>query len=344
MSALVSNLAGNLQSLWSWWSDEMRAMLPAGLQGLPTERDRFDILLDADSVTIETVAGGEAKRMVQNCAFEEMDEESWEQIAALAQGHQPRLFLESKDVLQIPVTLPRASAGQLRSALALQISTLSPLKPEYIVWDIAETGRNEKEIHLVVVIARLAKIEQFESHFFDRALMPPAFCTRIDDHIVTLRRPLEIRNAFLGNKDQKILAAAALMLATIPVTTIAVAELLTSLNSARAERLEQDLAPRLAQEKQVRQEEMVRRAAAPLYHIPSAGNRLESLARYLPDSDWTVASSQSADGRFEFVADMADRDAAEAALQRAPIIGNIRPAEEFPTENLRARIRYEVRP
>lgn len=344
MSALVSNMSSNLQSLWSWWSDEMRAMLPAGLQGLPTERDRFDILLDSCSVTIETVTGGNARRMVENYAFEDLDEDSWEQIAALAQDQQPRLFLESKDVLEIPVILPRASAGQLRSALALQISTLSPLKPEYIVWDFAETGRNEKEIHLVMAIARIAKIENIESHFFDRALMPPAFCARIDDQIVTLRRPLEIRNAFLGSKEQKILAAAALMLASIPVTTIAAAELLTSLNMARAERLEQDLAPRLAQEKQVRQEEMVRRAAAPLYHIPSASNRLESLARYLPGSDWTVASSQSADGQFAFVADMADREAAEAALQRAPIIGNFRPAEEIPTESLRARVRYEVRP
>ena len=123
MSALVSNMSSNLQSLWSWWSDEMRAMLPAGLQGLPTERDRFDILLDSCSVTIETVTGGNARRMVENYAFEDLDEDSWEQIAALAQDQQPRLFLESKDVLEIPVILPRASAGQLRSALALQIST-----------------------------------------------------------------------------------------------------------------------------------------------------------------------------------------------------------------------------
>lgn len=343
MSAAFSNMESNFQSLWSWWSDELRAMLPAGLQGLPTERDRYDILLDSGSVTIETVTGGDARRMVQNCAFENLDEESWEQIAALTQDQQPRLFLETKDVLQIPVILPRASAGQLRSALSLQISTLSPLEPEYIVWDFAETARSEKEIHLVVAIARLAKIENIESHFFDQALMPPTFCARVEDQIVTLRRPLEIKNSFLGSKDKKILAAA-LMLATIPVTTIAVAELLTSLNIARAERLEQNLVPRLAQEKQIRQEEMVRRAAAPLYNIPSASNRLESLARYLPGSDWTVASSQSADGRFEFVADMADREAAETALQTTPIIGNIRPVEEIPTENLRERVRYEVRP
>ncbi len=344
MSMAFSNMASNLQSLWSWWSDEMRAMLPAGLKGLPTERDRFDILLEADSVTIETVAGGEARRMVENCALEELDEESWEQIAALAEEQPPRLFLESKRVLQIPVILPRASAGQLRSALTLQISAISPLKLEYIVWDFAETARTEKEIHLVVAIARLATIDNIESHFFDHALMPPTFCARAEDHILTLRKPLEIRHSFLGSKDQKFMAAAALMLATIPVTTIAVAELLTSLNIARAERLEQDLAPRLAKEKQSRQEEMVRRAAAPLYHIPSASNRLESLARHLPGSDWTVASTQSADGRFEFIADMADRDAAEAALQAAPVIRNFRPAEEIPTENLRARVRYEVRP
>lgn len=321
----------------------MRGMLPAGLQGLPTERDRFDILLGAGGVTIETVTGGDARRMVENCALEELDEESWQQIAALTQDQQPRLFLESKDILQIPIILPRASAGQLRSALALQIPAISPLKPEYIVWDYAELSRSEKEIDLVVVIARVAKIEAIENHFFDQALMPPTFCTRVDDHILTLRKPLEIRNSFLASKDQKIMAAAALMLAIIPVATIAAAELLSSLNIARAERLEQDLAPRLAREKQVRQEEMVRRTAAPLYHIPSASNRLESLARHLPGSDWTVASSQSADGRFEFVADMANREAAEDALGAAPIIRNIRPAEEIPTENLRARVRYEVR-
>lgn len=342
MNIALTRSAEALHGFWSWWRDEMAAMLPAKMRGDPTERDRLDIFLSLDETVIETVESGEARRMLEPSILEELPQESWEQIEDLSLDRKPRLFLNETDFLAIPITMPNVSANQLSSAVALQLPVLSPITPDQIDWGFVEAARGENDISLILIIVRSSRLDMLEECFAERGLMPPTFCAEYQSRTAVLRKPLEISRRPAESKKMIMAMAATAMLAMIPITTIGGAEMLTSLNLGRAERLEQDLAPRLAEEKEAQREEMTRRAAAPLLNLPSGSNILEALAQNLPASDWTVSSSQSPDGMFEFVADMAERDEAEAALRKAQTIGRFEVAEEIATENLRARVRYRM--
>jgi len=331
-----------LQGFWSWWSDEMIGMVPASLRGEPTDRDRFDIFLHAGQTVIETVLHGEAQRMLESSNFGDLRQDSWDQIEQFSKNAKPRLFLGAGDILRIPVTMPRASAGQLYSAITLQLPTLVPIVPEQIDWGFADLERDEHNISLLLFIARSSRLDALEELFSNQNLMPPSFCANIDDKIVTLRKPLELARQPLEHRKMMAAMVIVAMLIMIPLSTIGGAELLAWLNIDRAQRLERDLRVRLENERKIQQEENIRQAAAPLLNIPSASNMLEALAQNLPASDWVVSSAQTADGNFEFVADMADRDAAETALRKARNIGKFRIVEEINTENLRARVHYRI--
>ncbi|MEP3226281.1 MAG: hypothetical protein ABJO01_09920 [Parasphingorhabdus sp.] len=342
MTGRFSQAAETVHGFWSWWSDEMLGMLPASLKGDPTERDRFDIFLGDEETVIEKVVRGAAQKMVEPCGFNDLPDESWEQISVLLQDQKPRLFLAAKDILQIPVTMPRASAGQIRSALTLQLPGLVPLMPEHIDWNFVEIARDAQNIEITLVIARSSRLDELEEAFAYKEIMPPVFCANVADRCLVLRKPLELTHRPINDKKLLATMAAIGMLAMIPVFTIGGAEMLASLNLERAERLQKDLAPKLAQVRDVRREETIRRAAAPLFNMPSAANLLEMIAQNLPESDWAIASSQSADGSFEFIADMANRESAETALRTIPQIKQLEIAEEMQAENKRARVRYRI--
>lgn len=327
---------------WNWWSDELKAMLPAKLKGEPTQRDRFDIYLGTDETVVETVVHGAGQKMVEAKPVDKLGEDCWEQIGVLAETGTPRLHLDGADYHIIPVTLPKASREQLASALSFQLPGLVPLEEQLIDWNFAELAREGGHVELALVLAKSVRLDAIETLFADHDLMPPTFCVRLEDQTIILRKPLEMgRNPFKDRRMQVALAVFA-MLAMIPLLTIAGANIMSAIETDRSEKLEAELAPRLAGEKQILKEEMVRRAAAPLFRLPSASNRLESIARHLPDSDWTVTATQNPDSSFEFVADMKDRTAAEASLKKARQIRSLQPAAEINTENLRARVRYRV--
>lgn len=331
-----------IHDFWTWWNDELREMLPKGFRGEATERNRFDLFMAKDETTIETVNDGAGQKMQEAYALENLPLESWEQITEFADVRKARLFLGDSDFLALPVKLPRASSAQLRSALELQLPSLAPLDPELIDWDYVELSRNETHIELALIMAKCARLDALESLFAQHDLMPPAFCVQLDGKTITLRKPLEIARKPLEERKMQFAMAMAVMLAMIPVLTIGGAKMMNSIEIDRAVRLEEELAPRLAAEKTIAREEMIRRAASPLLNMPSASYRLERLAENLPETDWTVSAKQQPDGSFEFVADMLNREEAESALKQAPILSRLEMTEELESEAPRNRIRYRA--
>lgn len=342
MSAVLQNLGGKVGEFWNWWSDELSGFLPASLRNEPTERDRFDIFSGARETVIEFVQGGAGEKMVEAVPLDALEEDSWEQIFALADQYPPRLFLQDNDYLAISVKLPKASLADIRSALQLQLGNLVPLKPEYIDWDFVECDRNDKHVFVSLIIAKSARLDEIETLFAEKGLMPPTFCVEHEGKNAVLRRPLLLSSKPADQARKKFAFAAAAMLACTPLITWAGAEILTGQEEARIAELESALEPRLEQEKRILAEEMVRRAAAPLLKMPSASNRLEALAANLPETDWTSAVSQNPEGRLLFVADMEDRGKAEDQLSQSEFLNNLEPIEEFEEDSQRARVRYEV--
>ncbi len=331
-----------VQDFWTWWSDELRAMLPKSLRGEPTERDRFDLFMADGETIIEAVSDGAGRKMQEGYSLEELPTESWKQIAEHAEVRKARLFLGDSDFLTLPFRLPRASASQLRSALELQLPNLVPLDPHLLDWDYVELSRNDMYIELALIIAKSERLDALEDFFTTQELMPPAFCVRHEDEIVILRKPLEIARKPLEERKMQIAMAMAVMLAMIPVLTIGGAKMMTSIEIDRATNLEEELAPRLAAEKIIAREEMIRRAASPVLNMPSASSRLEKLAQNLPETDWTVSAGQQPDGSFEFVADMLNREETESALRQTPLLSRLEMTEELESEAPRNRIRYRA--
>lgn len=331
-----------VHDFWTWWSDELREMLPNSLRGEPTERDRFDLFMTDGETIIETVHHGAGRKMQEACSLEELPVESWEQIAEYAEVRKARLFLDDSDFLVLPVKLPRASASQLRSALALQLPNLVPMEPHLLDWNYVELDRNDLHIELALIIAKSERLDALEDLFTRQELMPPAFYAKHEHKTVTLRKPLEIARKPLEDRKMQIAMAMAVMLAMIPVLTIGGARMMTSIEIDRAASLEEELAPRLSAEKIIAREEMTRRAASPLLNMPSASNRLEKLAQNLPETDWTVSAEQQPDGSFEFVADMLNREETEIALQETTTLSRLELTEELESEAPRHRARYRA--
>jgi len=342
MSAIADNFTAQVKGIWSWWSDEMLSMAPASWRGEATARNRFDVLLHSEETILEIVQNGEARRMREDRNLENLDDEAWLQIEEFSESHGLRLFLNPGDFLEIPVSLPKASTGQLRSAISLQLPTLTPIVPEQIDWNFLELGQTEKEVNLSLAIARSSRLDALEAIFAERGLMPPQFCVAVGDQNITLRKPLELAAKPMSSKVMLTAIFATAMIAMIPISTIAGAKMLTSLNEDRIARLEKDLGPKLAREREAQRAEKIKRAAAPLFNLPSASNRLEALAAGLPSSDWTVASTQHGDGGFEFIVDMADRETAETAFRKNALLKNVSAGEEIPTDNARSRVRYRI--
>ncbi len=325
---------------WDWWTDELHGLLPEKLRGDPTERGRFDIFLGSGETTIEFVHHGDGESMLEARAIDELPVDGWEQISEFAQKQKQRLFLDDTDFLKITVQLPRASASQIDAALQLQLPSLVPMELDMLDWGYVELERSDTNIELALVIAKSARIDELENLFAEQSLMPPAFCAKIEDKIAYLRKPLEISNRSI--EKSKFAMAALVMIAMIPLITIAGAKIMTATEVANIERLEGILASRQAQEKQILKEEMVRRSVAPLLNMPSASNRLEALAQNLPDTSWTVSTAQKPDGRFQFVADMQDRDDTEQALNQTKDLQNPKPVEKLEADGGRFRVRYQV--
>ncbi|MEO9599804.1 hypothetical protein [Parasphingorhabdus sp.] len=329
-------------AFWAWWSDQLCSILPERWRGGATERNRLDLFILPEETLVESVDNGSGRKLREAYALENLPAESWKQVAALSDVRKARLFLGEHDLLVVPVKLPRVGGGQIRSALELQLPSLVPLDPYLLEWDFIELSRDAAHIQLVLVMAKCARLDVLESLFAQHDLMPPAFCVRLEGKVLTLRRPLEISHKPLEERKMQFAILIAAMLAMIPALTIGGAKMMTSIENDRAESLRQELAPRFAVEKTIAREEMIRRAASPLLNMPSASNRLESLARSLPETDWTVSAAQQPDGSFEFVADMRDREKAESALKQIPILSRLELAEELESESLRSRIRYRT--
>lgn len=342
MNAALQNLGGKAGEFWNWWSDELSGFLPASFKNEPTERDRFDVFAGARETIIEFVQGGAGEKMVEEMPLESLKQDSWDQIYALADQYPPRLFLQDNDYLAISVKLPKASLADIRSALQLQLANLAPLKPEYIDWDFVALERDDKHVFVSLIIAKSERLDEIETLFAEKGLMPPTFCVEHEGKNAVLRRPLLLSSKPADQTRKKFAFAAAALLACTPLITWAGAEILAGQEETRIAELESALEPRLEQEKRILAEEMVRRAAAPLLKMPSASNRLEALASSLPETDWTSTVSQNPEGRLLFVADMEDRAKAEDQLSQSEYLNNLEPVEEFEEENQRVRVRYEV--
>jgi len=326
---------------WRWWSRELKDLLPAELHRQKEEQNKFHILPQKDAVIIEYVSNGTGQRLQEESGLSNLPDESWEQIIEIYDGVKQRLFLEEGDYHIIKLELPKSAQNHLTTSVELQLAQLIPIRPGLVDWNIITLESERDHIKIALVYAKSEKINQLESLFAERGLMPPEFCVSIDDEIAVLRQPIEIEPPLLENHKFMGALIAAVMVAATPIVTIGGAELMSSFNMSNAEALEQKLRPRLAREKSIHRQEQARRSAAPIVRMADLSGLLETLAHELPDTMWISSSTQMPDGDIELLINMPSAQAEKGSLENDDLIGKFRMVEEVDSQSGRVLMRYK---
>ena len=138
--------------------------------------------------------------------------------------------------------------------------------------------------------------------------------------------------------------AAAAIVATIPLTLLAGAALLTSTTRGRAEGLQKKLAPRIAAESLARRAEDLRRALRPVVQRRGASDVLEALAARLPVTAYLLSAEQGVDRRLTLSVNSADPDALAARPAEAPQLPGLEMIDQSPAPDGRMIVQYRTAP
>lgn len=137
------------------------------------------------------------------------------------------------------------------------------------------------------------------------------------------RRPRAARVESSGTRwpARRVAIAVALLLAAGPLLTIGGAGLIGERQRAAAERVETELAPRIAAAEAAR---AARAEMALVLRRPTLGATIETLARALPADATLIRAERTAQGQLALEIAAADPDALRSALRRTPALVRLR--------------------
>lgn len=342
--ALPPALVERAGAFWHWWIAELAAMVPPPLR-LRRERPRADIVAGPEGVAVERVEAGAGERLFDPAPLERLEEESWAELHGLIEGRRARLVLGPPDVFLTRIALPAAARGRLRAATSLALDQAAPVAPDLLCWNcrLIGGGGSAGTLDVLVAMARVERLEVIRGLFTEHGLAPPPIAARGPDGEVMLRGGADGSETPDRRRERLISIAAAALLASIPLTTVAAAGILTFFAESKVAALRQEVAPALAAEREAGRAERVRRALAVLFARPSATETLESLALAMPDSSAARTVERQADGMLRLEVETGDRAALEEGLARSPLLGDLHPAEILEEEGPRTSLVYRGR-
>lgn len=345
MNALAAsrlNLKQTVQRFWYWWSGELLALVPARLKETTRERNRLDMFLEADGVTIEEVVDGVGRRLHEAHTLDALDADAWKEIEQFCAGRFPRLILASSDYLRIDLKLPRGASADLAEAVRLQLHLHSPLNPETIDWGVRKLGSANESVDAALIIARSSRIEAIQSVFAEHGLMPPIIAAPLNDVPLVLRRPLALAGDGTPTFVKRIYWLSAALLMLVPGITILGADIVTATIDAEATEIEARIAPKLAANRDAQRAEIMRRRLSPVAQAPSVVLVLEEVARLLPETMFLLSATALSERRLILVVDAPEgKDIAEPLLA-SPAFRDVSILDEAPSELGRAHYQIEI--
>jgi hypothetical protein len=193
-------------------------------------------------------------------------------------------------------------------------------------------------------MARATRVAELQGLFADHGLPIPSVAAEAPDGPVQLQRSGAGAAGDNESRANRIaLAGAALLLLSIPFTTVAGAWLLAGMAESKAERISRDIAPRLVAERKAERDEDLRRALSLVYAHPAATATVEALALGVPDTDYLESAARAPDGTLQASVDSASGDALRAALAKAPLQPPPEAGEAVPMEERPGRVRVQLR-
>ncbi|WP_106640285.1 hypothetical protein [Allosphingosinicella vermicomposti] len=340
----VQNVASASADAWHWWVGELSAMIPERLKARFRPSRSSQIHLRTDAVEILVLeADGDGRRYGDARSLEMLDEAAWAELLLLIDGTKPFVILSPPDCFVTEVRLPRAAQQRLRSAVELQMWQISPLDPSIVKWEAQVLEADEQGLIVQVGMARATRIEAIQSAFELNGLDVPAIHARTASSIIKIASGRAGSYGAAKLTDRKIWLIAFALICSIPFTIAGGAMLLSSAAQDEIAELQETVAPRLKAEREARNAETVRRALRLILAPPQVGAIVEELAAILPSTDHVQALEKGSGREVQIIAEVADTDAADIALDGSEFLANRETVDVTPTDTDRMRVTYKVR-
>lgn len=326
-----------LRQFWDWWSNELAAVFRVPLTAVSTIRPSVTIFPHQSQVTAERVADGIGQRFVDECALDDLSDASWDRLREIVEDAAVRVVLSEPDTMAVRITLPRAARSRLRPAIALHLSEHLPIEPELAFWDIVEQRVVGADIHVELIVARTAQVEDIKRTFAEHGLRSPEIAGRVGEREVLFSRGE--RPALKASERRPLLLAAALV-ALAPILTLAGSEFLIAQNRAAIAKLEAELAPKREAARLAREREQLRAGLATLPTLPLS-TLLDDVAANLPQSAH-LQSAQREGGSVTLEIEAVDPDPVRDGFSTGEVTAKLREVDQGRSPTGQATIRYQA--
>lgn len=318
------------RAAWRWWTRELAEAVPPSIRSRRKPRSRCDIRVSPEGVAIDRIADGVGERFFEQRRIEELDEAAWAELAAVTAGTRVRLLLTVPDVYWTRISLPAAARGRLRAAVSLQLPHIAPLQPASLVWEAEPVAADRERIEVAVAMARAVRLDTLEALFRDNGLAVPPIAAEAGERIVALTAGDAGEASPERRLNRRIAIASALLVASVPFTTLAAAKFLTGVTESRIAAVQRELSPRMAAERRAARSAEAAEALQRVFAYPSASETLEALALALPDTDHATAAAREPVGTLTVEVETADPEALAAQVGGNPLLGSLAASEPVP--------------
>jgi general secretion pathway protein L len=154
---VASSIQYQLREFFSWWGDELAAMMPDSVVSL-FQNGRPLKLHYADQA-VHLANHGRTGEEVHENFYDGIDFENEEQLRILGAASEIRLCLEKKKYLIKRVTLPIETEENQREVLSFEMDRQTPFTPDQVYYDYVINERDKKSRTLDVTLV-LAPIDR----------------------------------------------------------------------------------------------------------------------------------------------------------------------------------------
>lgn len=330
-----SGLAG----FWRWWTSELAQLLPLIRLPLPGRGNAAaDIRPHRDRVEIIRFADGAGERLVERTPLDELGPESWTEMVELTSGRNTRILLAPPLVHVLKLTLPKAARARLRTAIPLQLRDVSPVDPTQLTWQIVDVTPAQENIVVRVVIARTMLLDRFVEGISGQTDRVPPIFAEVED------RPILLRSRSGGGPSLPMpwIVAAGILLST-PLWALLALSILVAAKRSDVAELEQEVAPKIAIERTLRERHDTARALAEILKRPTLTGLIADLAGRLPETATAHDLAMAPDGTLSMALEAPDPDTLRPILAADSRIADLRESDQSATNDGRILIHYQGR-
>lgn len=291
----------------TWWLAELRALLP--------EKTRFSewekgvrLHIGDNGVEVMAISSNAGEKWQNPEQWESWDAQDWAQLRDIIGDGTASIILDNHQRLWQDFSLPNSAKGHEQQAVALHMEKALPFDSGLYHWGWVKGGkevqgeRKSGTFTLYIAIAKRDILDELGQKFADNGLEKPDIYAANDNGLHALLVKGENRAAKLAQQRwilTIVMVCAAFFTALL--VTIMWAQMQSDYYQEQAALLREQLAPKLAAQRDIAQHNRMAAMVQPVARQAIASNILEELAIGLPEHVWITRLSYGGNGVLEGV-------------------------------------------